>query len=43
MNISLDRMNAHWVRYSNYEWKPDEKNYLYLTKTSHIKSGCKDA
>ena len=33
MNISLDRMNAHWVRYSNYEWKPDEKNYLYLIPT----------
>ena len=33
MNILLDRMNAHWVRYSNYEWKPDEKNNLYLTPT----------
>ena len=33
MNISLDRMNAHWVRYSDYEWKPDEKNILYLTPT----------
>mgnify|MGYP002855773570 CR=1 FL=1 len=31
MNISLDRMNAHWVRYSDYEWKSDEKNILYLT------------
>lgn len=33
MNISLDRMNAHWVRYSDYEWRPDEKNILYLTPT----------
>lgn len=33
MNISLDRMNAHWVRYSDYEWRPDEKNNLYLTPT----------
>lgn len=33
MNISLDRMNAHWVRYSNYEWKPDEMDFLYLTPT----------
>ena len=37
MNISLDRMNAHWVRYSNYEWKPDEKNNLYLTPTKDAK------
>ena len=31
MNISLDRMNAHWVRYSDYEWKTDKEKKLYLT------------
>lgn len=37
MKNLFERTSSHWVRYSAYEWKQDEKGILYLTTAQGAK------
>ena len=42
MNGIIGRTRSHWVRYSDYEWKPNADGVLYLTPVKNAKPSIYD-
>ena len=42
MNGIIGRTSSHWVRYSDYEWKPNTDGVLYLTPVKNARPSIYD-